>query len=520
MMIDGLLEYLGMEIDERNLDAPLRQTGDGIRAECFGICNVSNENDSGDYADGSSLLPLQRVLTSRDLIFIKECIVGGPLPPKGQSLDAAKKSKEPQQLVGRPDIFKEFLYDVVSNRHSGLDVDKIDYLARDDRRAFGSSGQIDPMFIENAHVAWGKCGRPNKCFRCRHSHKGPVKMSTNEFENKHMMIVYPEKMVQNAMNFFKLRFQNHQKLYTHHTTNAASYMICDILLLADPYIRLSTANEGEDVSQKSACNGMELKLPISRANVHPQSYLLLRDSILDIIATTEDPNLRQAKILINRYRSHNLYKKVAEEQLNSSHGKNAAMWQRELWSMKESKIASEIVKNGQFKDPLVKFSEEDIIVEKRQIHHGMGSENPVSAMRFLPKSQLSKLRNTPENLPIAEEIKECEYECAIPRAFLQRTLRIYCRRADKNICDFLTTCYHQFLFNIQKRHGQEVYHIDANIPDADVPQPNVLSQSPIRCSNESFAVSQSSIHETTDYEPVRKRRRRPLFSNLDRLDSP
>jgi HD superfamily phosphohydrolase len=520
MMIDGLLEYLGMEIDERNLDAPLRQTGDGIRAECFGICNVSNENDSGDYADGSSLLPLQRVLTSRDLIFIKECIVGGPLPPKGQSLDAAKKSKEPQQLVGRPDIFKEFLYDVVSNRHSGLDVDKIDYLARDDRRAFGSSGQIDPMFIENAHVAWGKCGRPNKCFRCRHSHKGPVKMSTNEFENKHMMIVYPEKMVQNAMNFFKLRFQNHQKLYTHHTTNAASYMICDILLLADPYIRLSTANEGEDVSQKSACNGMELKLPISRANVHPQSYLLLRDSILDIIATTEDPNLRQAKNLINRYRSHNLYKKVAEEQLNSSHGKNAAMWQRELWSMKESKIASEIVKNGQFKDPLVKFSEEDIIVEKRQIHHGMGSENPVSAMRFLPKSQLSKLRNTPENLPIAEEIKECEYECAIPRAFLQRTLRIYCRRADKNICDFLTTCYHQFLFNIQKRHGQEVYHIDANIPDADVPQPNVLSQSPIRCSNESFAVSQSSIHETTDYEPVRKRRRRPLFSNLDRLDSP
>ena len=151
MMIDGLLEYLGMEIDERNLDAPLRQTGDGIRAECFGICNVSNENDSGDYADGSSLLPLQRVLTSRDLIFIKECIVGGPLPPKGQSLDAAKKSKEPQQLVGRPDIFKEFLYDVVSNRHSGLDVDKIDYLARDDRRAFGSSGQIDPMFIENAN---------------------------------------------------------------------------------------------------------------------------------------------------------------------------------------------------------------------------------------------------------------------------------------------------------------------------------------------------------------------------------
>jgi len=38
MMIDAMLnKYLGMEIDEMHLDQPLRQIGDGIRAECLGI---------------------------------------------------------------------------------------------------------------------------------------------------------------------------------------------------------------------------------------------------------------------------------------------------------------------------------------------------------------------------------------------------------------------------------------------------------------------------------------------------
>ena len=54
-------------------------------------------------------------------MFMKECINGGPLN-KGL------------EYVGRPEREKEFLYDIVSNRHSGLDVDKIDYFARDQRQ--------------------------------------------------------------------------------------------------------------------------------------------------------------------------------------------------------------------------------------------------------------------------------------------------------------------------------------------------------------------------------------------------
>jgi HD superfamily phosphohydrolase len=498
MMIDAMLKYLGMEIDEMNLDMPLRQIGDGIRVDCFGICDLIEGDASCEFYDGSTPLPLDRLLTSRDWIFIKECIIGGPLPPKGVSVNTAKKSKLKSKLVGRPDRLQEFLYDVVSNRHSGLDVDKVDYLARDDRRAFGSSGIVDPLLIENAHVAWGKCGRPKKCWICKDSHNAHVKPSADKNNGEHLMICYPEKMVHNAMAFFKQRFRNHQKLYTHHNTNAASYMICDILLLADPFFFLPTADEGDDFEMNSPENATKLKLPVSRANVNPQSYLLLRDSILDVIAATEDVNLRPARILINRFRSHKLYKKVSEQAIVSHDGKEVDIpWQRKLWNMDESEIVSQIVKCSRLKnsnDNSLDLSEDDVIVEKRQIHHGMGAENPVSSMRFLPKSQLSKLRNAPEDLPRAEQIPESDYECAIPRAFLQRTVRIFCRSDDKEVCDHLTTCYHQFITLVQKREGDQPLDFQRGHDF----EPNVLSQSPNRCSNESFAISQSSFAEQDD----------------------
>eukprot|EP01083_Nonionella_stella_P019659 54591_1 len=176
-----------------------------------------------------------------------------------------------------------------------------------------------------------------KCYRCKHLNRLDMKIPANnghsgngqsnryrpdEDDTMHLMICYPDKMVQNAMNFFKNRFVNHQKLYTHHTTNAASFMVCDILILADQYVRLSTQNEQQQHDKYGDGNGnihgngngqQHLKLPISRANIHPQSYLLLKDSILDIIAATDTPELRQARLLLKRFQCHKLYKKVAEE---------------------------------------------------------------------------------------------------------------------------------------------------------------------------------------------------------------
>lgn len=531
MMIDALLAHLGLKIDESNLDAPLQQIGDGFRAETFGI---SRSTEVDQFLDVQSQeiadeLPYDCVLTSRDWIFIKECIVGGPLPHKNMSVDEAFKSNEKQTLIGRPDPHKEFLYDVVSNRHSGLDVDKIDYLARDSRRAFGNSGEVDPMLFENAYVAWGQCGRPEKCWKCKHHYQRDVKPSADARHDMHLMICYPTKMVQNAMNFFKSRFRNHEYLYTHHNTNAASYMICDILLLADPFLRLSTFNEGDDSSPGDDTGNSEscVKLPISRAYLHPQSYLLLADSILDVIATNDSPELKPARLLLNRYRSHMMYKKIAEKPISSNDDSKGFKyaWEEELWNMPDEEIASTILKMGRLENASFQVSEDDIIVEKRQIHHGKGADNPVNGMRFLPKTMISKATEEyPEYIPDAIAISEDDYECCIPRAFLQRTLRIYCRNYDKNVQDFLTTCYHAFLMFVRKNssgkvssrrdYSEDVYQNE--VSNHSTSRAVYLSQdSPMNehaLSNQAW--SNHSFNQSRSDEPATKKRK-PLYQSLN-----
>ena len=111
MMLDSLLAYLGLAVNMDDLDGPLQQIGNGVDARVFGI----HDSTTGKF----------EVITSRDVVFIKECIAGGPLPGVGMSIEGLKKSNLRVAYIGRTDVNKEFLYDVISNRHSGFDFDKV-----------------------------------------------------------------------------------------------------------------------------------------------------------------------------------------------------------------------------------------------------------------------------------------------------------------------------------------------------------------------------------------------------------
>jgi HD superfamily phosphohydrolase len=178
MMIDLLLKELGLSIDEANLDEPLKKIqndSNGVGPRAMRVYGVSGLADT------------EAILTSRDFIFIKECIWGGPLP------------EHQGELIGRPDRCHEWLYDIVNNRRSGLDVDKLDYFARDERRAKGEAGKIDEGMIQNAIVAWAKCTEPTTCKRCRQPATGDV---DHKHDGKHLMICYDAKMVERCMSFF------------------------------------------------------------------------------------------------------------------------------------------------------------------------------------------------------------------------------------------------------------------------------------------------------------------------------
>ncbi|KAL7538533.1 hypothetical protein ACHAWF_006122 [Thalassiosira exigua] len=447
MMIDALLKGLGMEIDESNLDKPLKQIGDGIDAGCFGIWDRSLEcedvptiDDSDDeshygYVDDEDeqpeRIPLHLVLTSRDWIFVKECIVGGPLPPKGVSIKKFKNMGQKGVLIGRPDPHKEFLYDVICNRHSGLDVDKMDYLARDTVRAFGSNSIADllPKMTEKAFVAWGACSNPLNCWKCLNQ-----KQSTGDKLGLHTMICYPDKMADNAMSFFEQRFKEHQRLYVHAKTQGGNFMIADIFVLADPFFQISAMNDNDDGSIA------DLKLPISRAMTNAEVYLQLTDGVLERILNSEDHKLRPAQNLIKRFLAHKIYERIDNQIIGNE------SWQHTLWDMEDGEIKEQILQKDvdMLNDP-----NNEIIIEKKVIHHGMKDQNPVSFMRFLPKKFHRQLLNSPENLPVAKQIPDSSYKK--PDIFLQKEIRVFCKNPNMTTHRKLKKCCRAFFNDLKDK---------------------------------------------------------------------
>ena len=235
--------------------------------------------------------------------------------------------------------------------------------------------------------------------------------------------------------FFRERFQHHLTIYRHPTTQACSFMICDILLLADPYLMLSTENE---LSEQPVDNDDILHLPISRANINPNSYWKLDDSILDLIHKSSDPNLRPARQLINRMKSRKLYRLCGEHDIQDEE------WEKQLWNMKEDEIVSDLLK---LNDGAVDIEDHYIIIEKRGIHHGMGATDPVSCVRFVQGNDISQLNRAPDELPTAVQLKV--HACLTPKSFLMQTVRVYCRVDDDLVVKAIQTCFNKLIEILQ-----------------------------------------------------------------------
>lgn len=114
-------------------------------------------------------------------------------------------------------------------------------------------------------------------------------------------------------------------------------MVVDILTKADPYFRIPTLMESEQ-----GVKSVKVKeLPISRAMENPTSYLRLKDSVLDQIMATTTPELREARLLIEKYQKRNLYSMAFKKQINVSQRAEAR-----LWEMSEEDIANEVLRIG------------------------------------------------------------------------------------------------------------------------------------------------------------------------------
>lgn len=131
--IAGLLHDLG--------HGPYSHMWDDVFVKRMGI-QWRHEQGSVDMfrymlkANDIDLSTYQPPIAARDIVFIEEMILGTP--------QEDRKGRAPD---------KEFLYDIVNNTRSGLDVDKLDYFKRDARNSLVDKGVDIDRFIELA-----RCG--------------------------------------------------------------------------------------------------------------------------------------------------------------------------------------------------------------------------------------------------------------------------------------------------------------------------------------------------------------------------
>ncbi|KAL5250798.1 hypothetical protein ACHWQZ_G016515 [Mnemiopsis leidyi] len=195
-----------------------------------------------------------------DKIFVKELI---------NTKDYQSKDDNKWLFKGRPKE-KSFLYEIVSNERTGIDVDKFDYLLR------------DCYYLGvNCTLDWRRLVQ-----RMKIVHK-----------DGQYRIAIRDKEKDNVYNMFYLRMHLRRIAYQHPTCSSIELMISDILKL---------------------CNDVVFPNILLSDTIHDmEKYLSLTDSVIERISnmthcSTNTSHLDEAKELIRRIQTRRLYTLVAE----------------------------------------------------------------------------------------------------------------------------------------------------------------------------------------------------------------
>ncbi|KAI1890241.1 hypothetical protein AGOR_G00151690 [Albula goreensis] len=210
--------------------------------------------------DLESVMKHYGLVLPADLEFIKE-LINGP-----------QDSQTPWPYKGRTEG-KCFLYEIVANKVTGIDVDKDCY-------HLGIQNNFDyERLLKFARVCVVE-GRKHICTR--------------------------DKEVDNLYNMFHTRNGLHRRAYQHKVSNAIELMITEALVKANNYIEIQGSG-GKRLKMSEAIEDME-------------AYSKLTDNVFDEILNSTDPNLAGAQKILQDIHCRNLYKCVGlmyiENQLN------------------------------------------------------------------------------------------------------------------------------------------------------------------------------------------------------------
>ncbi|KAF4077906.1 hypothetical protein AMELA_G00193350 [Ameiurus melas] len=311
-----------------------------------------------------------------DLIFIKEQIAG--------PLDSASSGNK-WAYKGRSED-KSFLYEIVANKRTGIDVDKWDYFARDCYHLGIQNNSDYRRFLKFARVCDVK-GKKHICTR--------------------------DKEVGDLYDMFHTRNCLHRRAYQHKVGNVIEVMITEALVKADPYVWIQ-GSSGKMYRISEAIEDME-------------AYTKLTDHIFEQILYSSDPALSEAQAILQNILYRRLYKCVGQTTPNVHYEVSQEMlreWSREV---------SECKPGGNEAD----LMPEDFIVNVIYMDYGMKEKNPVNNVYFYCKNDPTK----------AIKIRKNQVSKMLPEQFAEQLIRVYCKKTDEKNLEAAKKYFVQWCMN-------------------------------------------------------------------------
>ncbi|GFN79178.1 sam domain and hd domain-containing protein 1 [Plakobranchus ocellatus] len=310
---------------------------------------------------------LEHLFEEGEINFIKELIESEEKDRKGRGPD---------------DQEKEFLYEIVNNKRTGLDVDKFDYFARDSL-SLGLTNQFSyERFMKMARV-----------LRC---------------EDDKLHICHRDKELENLIVMFQTRVTLHMYASRHPVVCAIDKMVSDAFEAANEYL----LTEGDD--------GRLYRLFDCADNLG--AFVRLNDSIIfriqDLWLSVEDhlnhpkkvEKVKAAQLLVKRIMTRRLYKFVYQRK-RIPFDEN---WQGET-------IEREIFELGKGK-----FNKEDIYVQVPVIGFGMEEKKPFKKLSVYSKHKPNEAK------PFHKSMVSL---LMMPTDFSEKIIRVYSKSEKQEATD-------------------------------------------------------------------------------------
>ncbi|XP_053408077.1 deoxynucleoside triphosphate triphosphohydrolase SAMHD1-like [Mercenaria mercenaria] len=315
------------------------------------MLKVNDESLRNDFKD------LMDDFEDKDIDFITE-MIRSPKIDRSLNWEIQFKGRGKEQA---------FLYEVVSNKNTGIDVDRWDYLARDSYM-LGMKNIFDlDRCISVARVLEVEGGTTQICFR--------------------------DKEAQDIFDMFYTNMTLHRRAYQHKTTNIISRMVCDALLEASDHLMFEGKN-GAQFSLAETINDME-------------AFSKVTDDVFHTILQSNDSKLKNSKEILKNVVTRKLYKCVGQTQIKKDQGLPFAES-----SFKEALLKKITTKKVVSSGLAENYTKLDVV----KLNLGMDDKDPIQNVRFYSKFKKDE--------PIPLDKDQVSY--VLPDTFSEQIVRVYC----------------------------------------------------------------------------------------------